>query len=206
MRFIQGIIRRKDLIFPALNLFCTHQRRRAGTISGTVPIPAERKKRSKEMNLLAKREHEVPAALERVFPGVDELVRTMFGRMIEPGSGLLRGSVFDSRWETEVREKEVVVKISCPGCRNSDFNLEIVGDFLNFKVRHCEESESTGKNKHYVFRERSCAEYEDSIKLPVAVTGAEAKAKYSDGVICVTIPRDMQKPVPAKTIKVHCDK
>ena len=158
------------------------------------------------MNLLAKREHEVPAALEKVFPGVDELVRNMFGRMIEPGSGLLRGSVFDSRWETEVKENEVIVKISCPGCKSSEFDLEIVGDFLNFKIRHCEEKENSAKNKHYVFRERSCAEYEDSIKLPVPVKGAEAKAKYTDGVISVAIPRDMQKPVPAKTIKVHCGK
>ena len=88
------------------------------------------------MNLLAKREHEVPAALEKVFPGVDELVRSMFGRMIEPGSGLLRSSVFDSKWETEVLDNEVVVKISCPGCKTEEFQLEIVGDFLNFKVNH----------------------------------------------------------------------
>ena len=158
------------------------------------------------MNLLAKREHEVPAALEKVFPGMDELVRTMFGRMIEPGSGLLRGSVFDSRWETEVLDKEVIVKISCPGCKSDEFELQIVGDFLNFKVNHCEEKESGNKNKHYVFRERSCAEYEESIKLPVPVKGAEAKAKYVDGVLHVTIPRDMQQPIPAKTIKVHCGK
>ena len=159
------------------------------------------------MNLLAKREHEVPAALEKVFPGMDELVRSMFGRMIEPGSGLLRGSVFDSKWETEVLDKEVVVKISCPGCKSNEFQLEIVGDFLNFKVQHCEETcEKNKKNKHYVFRERSCAEYEESIKLPVPVKGAEAKAKYTHGVVCVHIPRDMQQPVPAKTIKVHCEK
>jgi HSP20 family molecular chaperone IbpA len=157
------------------------------------------------MNLLAKREQEVPVALERIFPGVDELVRTMFGRMIEPGSGLLRSSVFDSKWETEVKDNEVIVKISCPGCRNSDFDLQIVGDFLDFKVRHCEDSESS-KEKHYVFRERTCAEYEESIKLPVPVKGADAHAKYTDGIVCVTIPRDMAKPLPAKTIKVHCGK
>ena len=158
------------------------------------------------MNLLAKREHEVPAALERVFTGVDELVRTMFCRMIEPGSGLLRGSVFDSKWETEVHEKEVTVKISCPGCRQSEFELEIVGDLLNFKLHRCEAHDDAGKDRRYIFRERSCAEYEESIKLPVPVKGGEAKAKYSDGVVYVTIPRDMSEPEPAKIIKVHCAK
>jgi HSP20 family molecular chaperone IbpA len=158
------------------------------------------------MNLLAKREHEVPAALEKVFPGVDELVRTIFGRMIEPGSGLLRSSVFDSRWETQVHENSVDVKISCPGCKSSDFDLEIVGDLLNFKVNHCEEKETSEKNKRYVFRERSCAEYAECIKLPVPVKSAEAVANYTNGVLHVSIPRDLSTPAPGKTIKVHCDK
>lgn len=158
------------------------------------------------MNLLAKREHEVPAALEKVFPGVDELVRTIFGRMIEPGSGLLRSSVFDSRWETEVHDDKVDVKISCPGCKNDEFDLEIVGDLLNFKVNHCEEKTTSEKSKHYVFRERSCAEYAECIKLPVPVKGGEAVANYIDGVLHVSIPRDLTAPAPGKTIKVHCGK
>ena len=158
------------------------------------------------MNLLAKREHEVPTALEKVFPGVDELVRSMFGRMIEPGAGLLRSSVFDSRWETEVGEKEVAVKISCPGCRSSDFELEISGDFLNFKVRHSEEKKNECCSKNYVFRERSCAEYSECIKLPVPVKGADAKAKYADGVVTVIIPRDMYEPDHKKAVKIECEK
>ncbi len=158
------------------------------------------------MNLLAKREHEVPAALEKVFPGMDELVRSIFGRMVEPGSGLLRGSVFDSKWETEIGEKELTVKISCPGCRQDEFELEIIGDFLDFKLHHSEEKLEKCRKKHYVFRERSCAEYEESIKLPVPVKGAEAKAKYAHGIIEVVIPRDLQEVPQQKSIKIKCAK
>ena len=157
------------------------------------------------MNLLAKREHEVPATLEKVFPGVDELIRTMFGRMIEPGAGLLRGSIFDSRWETEVGENEVTVKISCPGCCREDFELNITGDFLDFKLRRCEAADTPKSDRHFVFRERSCAEYEECIKLPVPVKGAGAAAKYTDGVVTITIPRDLHQPEPARTIKIKCD-
>jgi HSP20 family molecular chaperone IbpA len=158
------------------------------------------------MNLLAKKEHEVPATLEKVFPGVDELVRAMFGRMIEPGSGLLRGSVFDSKWETEVGEKNVTVKISCPGSRSSEFEIGITGDFLDFKLRHDNGKKEKCSGKHYVFRERSCAEYEECIKLPVPVKGADAKAKYVDGVVTVTLPRDLQEPVQPETLKIKCEK
>ena len=158
------------------------------------------------MNLLAKRENEVPAELEKVFPGVDELIRSFFGRFIEPGSGLLRSSVFDSRWETEVNDDDVIVKISCPGCRNSDFELDVIGDFLNFKMHRAADCDSHKSNRHYIFRERSCAEYEESIKLPVPVKGCEAHAHYADGVITVTLPRDKKVKPEAQTIKVHCCK
>lgn len=158
------------------------------------------------MNLLAKRENEVPAELEKVFPGVDELIRSFFGKFIEPGSGLLRSSVFDSRWETEVKDKEVKVRIACPGCRKCDFDLEIVGDILNFKMHQNKDCQDKSCNRRYIFRERSFAEYEESIKMPVPVKGAEAQAKYKHGVIEVIIPRDLEKNDRARAIKVHCEK
>ena len=161
------------------------------------------------MNLLAKRENEVPAELEKVFPGVDELVRSFFGKFIEPGSGLLRGSVFDSRWETEVKDEVVKVKIACPGCKKCDFEVEIVGDILNFKLHQSRESDDCKEkacSRRYIFRERSFAEYAESIKIPVPIKGAEAKASYKNGVIEVTIPRDLGKHAATRVIKVHCDK
>lgn len=158
------------------------------------------------MNLLAKRENEVPAELEKVFPGVDELIRSFFGRFIEPGSGLLRSSVFDSRWETEVKDNEVKVRISCPGCKMCDFDLEIVGDILNFKLHRSGKCEEKCEDRRYIFRERSFAEYSESIKLPVPVKGSEAKAHYKHGVVEVTVPRDLQEKTSARSIKVKCEK
>lgn len=158
------------------------------------------------MNLLAKRENEVPAELEKVFPGVDELIRSFFGKFIEPGSGLLRGSVFDSRWETEVKDDAVIVKISCPGCRQCDFELDITGDILNFKMRRSEECKENCSERRYIFRERSFAEYAESIKLPVPVKGAEATASYHNGVVEVTVPRNTEAHPAVRTIKVHCCK
>lgn len=158
------------------------------------------------MNLLAKREHEVPAELEKVFPGVDELMRSFFGRFMEPGAGLLRSSVFDSRWETEVTDDEVMVKISCPGCKAADFEIEAMGDFLNFRVKKEQLSENKGDSRHYIFRERACAAYEESIKLPVPVKGGEGTATYADGVVTVTLPREKTCCKTSDVIKVQCSK
>ena len=54
--------------------------------------------------------------------------------------------------------------------------------------------------------ERSFAEYEESIKLPVPVKGSEARAHYKHGVVEVVIPRDLQEKSNARSIKVKCEK
>ena len=44
-------------------------------------------------------------------------------------------------------------------------------------------------------RERSFDSYEETVRLPVKVKGAETKAKCADGVLTVTLPReDAVKP------------
>ena len=84
------------------------------------------------MNLLAKREHELPAELERTFPGVEEFFRSVFGSW---NPELLHhhqpwGPVHDLK----VEEKEVVLQLSCPGHKAEDFDVEITGNLISVKT------------------------------------------------------------------------
>ena len=78
----------------------------------------------------------------------------------------------------------IVFAVRC----KDDFELEVVGDFLTVKAVKCCKTENEEK-KHYVVRERVCETYEESVKLPVQVKGAETKAKYINGVLEISIPR-----------------
>ena len=156
------------------------------------------------MNLLAKREHDLPAELERTFPGVEEFFRSVFGSW---NPELLHhhqpwGPVHDLK----VEEKEVVLQLSCPGHKAEDFDVEITGNLISVKTCcKCEEEQNKEK-RNYLFKERSCMSFEETIHLPVKVIGAEAKASYENGVLHITIPREVKKSAKVRTIKVNCTK
>ena len=156
------------------------------------------------MNLLARRENEFPVELEHTFPGVEEFFRSIFG---SPDPELLRrhhpwGPVHDLK----VGEKEVTLLFACPGHKAEDFDVEITGNLISVKTScHCED-EHAGEKHNYMFKERACMSFEESLHLPVKVVGSEAKASYENGVLHVTLPRELKKEAQPRTIKVACGK
>ena len=156
------------------------------------------------MNLLAKREHDLPLELERTFPGVEEFFRSVFG---SHGTELLHhhqpwGAVHDLK----VDEKEVTLLLACPGHKAEDFDVEITGNLVSVRTCcNCEKEHEQGKH-NYMFKERSCMSFEETLHLPVKVTGSEAKASYEHGFLKIQIPRELKKSAQIRNIKVACGK
>ena len=59
---------------------------------------------------------------------------------------------------------------------------------------------------NYMFKERSCMSFEETLHLPVKVQSSEAKAVYEHGVLHITIPRELKKSGKVRTVKVSCEK
>ena len=133
-------------------------------------------------------------------PSMEKLMRRMFDL-----AGLDASLDFrTSRMEVEVRDADVTVKLPAPGCTPENFDIEVVNDFVTVRVkRECECADSPENEKHYIIRERSFDEFEESVKLPVEVRGHEATAKYTDGVLTLTIPREDTKKNAKAVIKVR---
>ena len=156
------------------------------------------------MNLLAKREHDLPLELERTFPGVEEFFRSVFS---PHATELLHhqqpwGPVHDLK----VDEKEVTLLLACPGHKAEDFDVEITGNLLSIKTCCCCGKEEDGAKHHYMFKERSCMSFEETLHLPVKVIGSQAKASYEHGVLKLQIPRELKKSAQVCSVKVACDK
>lgn len=157
------------------------------------------------MNMLSKSDSAPARGFRGGFPAMDSWMRGFLDRFGSFSPELFSGSHFESALEVEVGEKEVTAKLPCAGCCPEDFVVEIVGDFLTVNVKHCEKcTPQKDDGKHYICKERSSAEFEESLRLPVAVNGSGAKAKYVDGVLVLTIPRDLaDNQSKARVIKVR---
>ena len=134
---------------------------------------------------------------------LEELVRSVFNYFPGFRSDLVFGGHVDSKLEVEVNDKTVEVKFPCPGRCKDDFELEVVGDFLTVKAVKCCKNAEEDEKKHYIVRERVCESYEESVKLPVPVRGAETKAKYVHGVLVISIPRIEEEKTSTHVVKIN---
>ena len=155
-------------------------------------------KEDKVMNLLVKNGGN-SASFDLTFPSAEKLARAFFDRL--PDFGLFSGREMESRLDVQVNDDTVEVKMACPGCKGSDFDIEVVGDFLTVRVEHSE-SEEKHEDARCIFSERSIASYEESVKLPVPVNGGDTSAEYVDGVLQLSIPRRKAEKPEKHVVKV----
>ena len=100
-------------------------------------------------------------------------------------------------------EKAYTMELAAPGikkeyCRvgiNEDGNLTIA---IENKVEHKQED----KHHHYLRREFSYSNYEQSYTLPDDVVKDQISAKVEDGILTVTMPKAEPKQKVTKAIEV----
>ena len=133
-------------------------------------------------------------------PSMERLMRRMFDLAGMDAAMELN----PSRMEVEVEDDSVKVRLPAPGCAPDNFDVEVVNDFVTVRVkRECSCAENPENDRHYILRERSFDEFEESVKLPVRVRGHEATASYTDGVLELVIPREDAKKNTSHVIKVR---
>ncbi|MBR6195560.1 MAG: Hsp20 family protein [Prevotella sp.] len=100
-------------------------------------------------------------------------------------------------------EKAYTMEVAAPGikkewCRvslNEDGNLSIA---IENKMEHKEED----KKQHYLRREFSYTNYQQSYSLPEDVVKDKISAKVQDGILTVTLPKQEKEAKVSKSIEV----
>jgi len=134
--------------------------------------------------------------------GLNDLFRSVFDQVTDFGPEWMSDRTGGKMLDLEVGDKEVSITLPLPGCKGDEIEVEMVGDVLTIRAERNEEKKE-GDEKHYLRRERSAMSYEESVKLPVRVKGDDAKAKYENGVLTVTLPREEAADDKAHTVKVQ---
>lgn len=113
------------------------------------------------------------------------------------------GAAFSMIPDANIIENEdsFQIELAAPGLQRKDFNVEVANGTVSISSEKEEEKEENRKNFHR--REFSFSSFNRSFALPDNVVADEIDAKYTDGILRVTIPKNEVKAAqPAKQIKV----
>lgn len=107
-----------------------------------------------------------------------------FSDSLMPSRSLLRDTF---KVDIEETDKDYRIEAELPGIKKDEIDLGTDVDSLIISVNRTEESSNEGKN--YIHRERRASSMNRRVRLVNAKLD-EVKAKLSDGVLSITIPKD----------------
>ena len=102
----------------------------------------------------------------------------------------------------EMTETKKAYKITAevPGMEAGDLEVSVEGDML--RIAGEKKTERDEDEKGYRISERTYGSFERMVRLPAAADDGKIKAKYRQGVLTVTIPKDGQAAERVRRIAV----
>ena len=100
-------------------------------------------------------------------------------------------------------EKEYEIELAAPGTKKEDYKVSLDKDGnLCIKLEHKHDKKDENKKEHYLRREFSYSNYEQTLSLPDDVEKDKIEAKVVDGVLHLTLPRTQKAEKETKKIEV----
>ena len=90
--------------------------------------------------------------------------------------------------------KQFRMKMNVPGLKKNEINLNVTDNSIEVTGEHKEEE----KKKNYLRKERHSMSYYQTVPLSEKVIPGKVKAKLTDGVLDVILPKSKPTPVPKK--------
>ena len=136
------------------------------------------------------------------------LVPRTFGGMLEDmfQNGLTRineeVSAFTVPVNIQETEKSYEMQIVAPGIKKEEFRISIEKNILSISYEHKEET-TEEKDGKWLRNEYAARSFKRSFTLNDKVDAANIAAKYTDGVLNVSIAKKENAEVPAKEIVIN---
>jgi HSP20 family protein len=131
--------------------------------------------------------------------GMDRLFDRFFGRMGRDIKPLERIAAWTPSIESFMKEGHLVFKAELPGVDPKDLDVSVVDRELVIKGER--KSEKDTKDEDYIYREISYGSFERRFLLPEGVKTEDLKAKYTNGILEITVPA----PAVAKAHKIEIE-
>lgn len=135
---------------------------------------------------------------------LDNFLRdTFFTHSFGHPLNIIKNAILRPAVEIIQNDKNYKVKVQLAGVKKDDIEVEIDNDFMTITAEIAEEKEEKEEEKinaKYHTSEFRYGKYQRTISFDQPVKTEEAKAKYKDGILTITIPK--QKIEVAKTKKL----
>ena len=115
---------------------------------------------------------------------------------------------FERAWtpalDVEEKEGPYVVKADLPGIKKKDIHIELKNHILTLRGERANEHKEDKEDKETYRRiERTFGSFERCFTVPEGVTEKDIHAKYTDGVLELTIPVPKEEEPKAIEVKVE---
>ena len=115
-------------------------------------------------------------------------------------------SIWRPAIEVKQNKDDYKVKVQLPGIKKDDIEIEIDNDFMTITAEiqeEKEEKEEAEKNARYHTSEFRYGKYQRTISFDQPVKCAEATAKYKDGVLKITVPKQNAQEYKPQKIEIQ---
>lgn len=103
----------------------------------------------------------------------------------------------NSIMKTDILEKDGNYELSMdlPGVAKEDIKMELKDGYLKVTAKHGSASEDKDENGRVIRRERVSGSYSRAFYIGDNVSQEDVKAKFENGVLQITIPKDVPEKV-----------
>jgi HSP20 family protein len=100
----------------------------------------------------------------------------------------------------EETDKEYRIELAAPGLEKKDLKISVNDGVLTISSEKKNENEE--ESDHYIRREFSYLSFSRSFTLPEGTNSENISASHKNGVLNISIPKEVVKEMPAKEIKI----
>jgi HSP20 family protein len=134
------------------------------------------------------------------FDPFSEPFEDMFRRMFRPIRWEGEAAAPEIKVDVEENDKAYVVKAEIPGVKKEDIDIQIDGNVVSISAESKREKKVEEKGK-VIRSERYYGAMLRSFSLANDVDQAEATAKYTDGILELTLPKKATSAAKKLTVK-----
>ncbi len=138
---------------------------------------------------------------------LDNFLRdTFFTHSFGHPLNIIKNSIMRPAVEVVQNKENYKVRVQLPGVKKDDIEVELDNDFMTITAvtqEEKEEKQETEHNARYHTSEFRYGKYQRTISFDQPIKTEEAKAKYKDGVLCITIPKQNIEATKPKKLTIE---